>query len=415
MDKKPSVPLKNNPHRTALIRGYDIFGTPPQTEFDDLTALAAGSCNTPIAWMCLLDEDRHFIKSQYGSETGQLSLEQAFCTYALASERDFFEIPDLLQDTRFKAHPLVTGGPHLRAYAAVPLRSEDGIGFGTLCVMDKKPFSLSPHQIKALKALSRQLLYVLELRKKTNQLQTCQDKLRENALEMEDFTRTAAHDLRAPIRGIDSLIQFVERKNKALWDEKDRKCFELIHGNTLQLTQLISALVDFGNSGKVEGKPEEIDLNDLVETQFELLSREHPDPKPILKVGDTPPIVGYRTPLTLLFRNLIDNALRYRSSDRVPQINITVSGSDTAWIIEVRDNGIGIETEQLETIFKPFKRLHAQSEIAGSGLGLATCKKIVQNLNGTISVDSRLKSGTSFTICIPRQNLPPDTSLKQGF
>ena len=106
--------------------------------------------------------------------------------------------------------------------------------------------------------------------------------------------------------------------------------------------------------------------------------------------------------ISLIFKNLINNALKYQTSESIPEIEINCIEDKVDWIFEVKDNGIGIAEEYFETIFKPFKRLHLQSEFAGSGLGLAATKKLIQNLNGTIWVKSKEGIGTSFLFSLPK-------------
>jgi len=116
------------------------------------------------------------------------------------------------------------------------------------------------------------------------------------------------------------------------------------------------------------------------------------------------PTIHYsKLALHMIFYNLIDNSLKYRNQERVLELKISYKSDLFHYYFEVEDNGIGISAEYYDIIFKPFKRLHAKSEFVGSGLGLASVKKITQKLGGTISVKSTLGKGTKFTITIPKE------------
>ncbi len=133
-------------------------------DFDDLTLLASFVCNTPIALISLVDENRQWFKSRVGIDASETSRDIAFCSTAIL-QSDVFVVPDALKDERFRNNPLVLSDPHVRFYAGAPLINEDGYALGTLCVVDRAPRELAPDQREALKALSRLVLAQLEFRR----------------------------------------------------------------------------------------------------------------------------------------------------------------------------------------------------------------------------------------------------------
>lgn len=124
--------------------------------------------------------------------------------------------------------------------------------------------------------------------------------------------------------------------------------------------------------------------------------------KPILSVDKLPEVFTSKIAINMIFHNLIDNALKYQKTDNVAAITINCIEDSKFYVFEIIDNGIGIEEEYLELIFQPFKRLHTQAEFLGSGLGLASVKKMVESLGGLISVSSQLGVGSVFTFSIPK-------------
>jgi len=154
----------NEEARVIALDKYAILDTDPEQFFDDLTLLASHVCNTPIALISLVDEDRQWFKSRVGLDASETSRDIAFCSTAIL-QADVFVIPDALADERFRDNPLVVSDPHIRFYAGAPLINEDGYALGTLCVVDRAPRELAPEQKEALKALSRLVLAQLEFRR----------------------------------------------------------------------------------------------------------------------------------------------------------------------------------------------------------------------------------------------------------
>ena len=150
---------------------YRILDTAPEVEFDDLVALAAELCDTPIALISILDERRQWFKARVGLGVTETPIEQAFCRYAV-QQQEIMEVPDAAEDPRFRNNQLVLGEPHIRFYAGAPLRVSSGEALGTICVIDREPRELKPAQRDGLQALARQVSALLELRLKSYALES---------------------------------------------------------------------------------------------------------------------------------------------------------------------------------------------------------------------------------------------------
>ncbi len=159
--------------------------TPGESDFDDLTRLAADLCGAPIALVSLVDDRRQWFKSRVGLDATETPRAIAFCSHAL-ERPDLLIVPDATVDARFADNPLVTGDPNIRFYAGAPLRTEDGHALGTLCVIDRVPREFSPAQQEILRILGRQVMTQLELRRSLRELSAREQLLRAVAEQSTD-------------------------------------------------------------------------------------------------------------------------------------------------------------------------------------------------------------------------------------
>ncbi len=156
------IPVDEKERLAALAR-YDILDTLPEMDFDNLTRLASNICGTPIALVSLVDVNRQWFKSKLGIEVPETTRVVSFCAHAILG-RSLFEVPNALEDERFRDNPLVTGEPGIRFYAGVPLVTSDGHGLGTVCVISRTPHTMMPYQRDALMLLARQVMLLLDNR-----------------------------------------------------------------------------------------------------------------------------------------------------------------------------------------------------------------------------------------------------------
>ena len=161
--------ISNEEERLRALAEYRIIGTQPEQCYDDITKIASLTCGTPISLMSLVDTDKQWFKSMCGFETKETSRDGSYCSHAIASPEPLI-IEDALLDDRFKSNPLVVEEPKIRLYAGFPLQTPNDQRIGTLCVIDRKPGRLSGTQHQVMEALSRQVVTLLELRKRSIRL-----------------------------------------------------------------------------------------------------------------------------------------------------------------------------------------------------------------------------------------------------
>jgi len=172
--------------RLSELRSFDILDSAAEQAYDDVVSLAAFICDTPIALISLVDEDRQWFKARVGLNAMETPRGQAFCAHAITDPEHVMEVPNALDDRRFVDNPLVTGDPNIRFYAGAPLVTASGAALGTVCVIDRVPRTLSEAQSNALKALSRQVVQLLALRRANAELKMLSDARLKRQQELEE-------------------------------------------------------------------------------------------------------------------------------------------------------------------------------------------------------------------------------------
>ncbi|HJR57828.1 MAG TPA: ATP-binding protein [Vicinamibacterales bacterium] len=182
--------------RLETLKKYQILDTEPEIAFDDLALLASHICETPMAAISLVDEDRQWFKSRIGLPDPETARSIAFCSHAI-EQHGIFVVPDASKDARFRDNPQVTGDPHIRFYAGAPLFGREGHALGTLCVIDRRPRKLTAAQTRALGALRRQVEAQLELRRRLAELRAANENIQKLA-GMMPFCSTCEFTMTIP-------------------------------------------------------------------------------------------------------------------------------------------------------------------------------------------------------------------------
>ena len=387
--------------RLKLLESYSILDTLPETEYDNLTALASEICNMPISLVSLLDDKRQWFKSHFGVDATETPKEYAFCGHAINSSSDeVFMIEDARKDERFYDNPLVTNDPHVIFYAGVPLKNSEGLPIGTLCVIDNKPNKLSKSQINALTILSDQVMILLELRKNKIELEKANRELKENNIELERFAHVAAHDLKSPLNNISALAEYLDKDYGAKIDANGRTLIRLIKNSSETLKKLIVGLLEYSKSSQL-GKENDskIDLKVLRDDIAGLFSAEFKCN--IMLKSDLEYIIANKTAIEQILINLLANALKY-SDKELTEVELEIKKVMVGYQISVKDNGSGILKKDQEKIFQIFETLSHKDRLgrSGNGIGLATVKKVVGNLGGEIFVESEIGKGSKFVFTV---------------
>lgn len=218
--------------------------------------------------------------------------------------------------------------------------------------------------------------------------------------ELERFAYIASHDLQEPLRNIVSFAQLIQRRYMGQLDEDADVYINFLVDGANRMSQLISDLLEFSRVG-IKGRPfQETDCAQVLGMVLRNLDSTIRENGASVIVNDLPVVLADESQLLQLFQNLLANAIKFRSSEP-PMVNICCSQEKDYWLFAVSDNGIGIAPDSQERIFQVFQRLHTVDRYAGSGIGLAICKRIVERHNGRIWVTSEEGRGSTFFFTLP--------------
>lgn len=230
-------------------------------------------------------------------------------------------------------------------------------------------------------------------------IKSIQAQLKQKNEELEQFAYIAAHDMKEPLRGITTYLSILQKKYGDALDEKANTYINNAYNNATRMKNLITDILDFSKTGTIGEQP--IDLNNLLDS---IIDNYQSDDKVnvVISRSEMPTLKGDASSFVQLFTNLIENGIKYQPQGQIPEIKIEVTENERNWLFSVADNGIGIKPEHQDKVFEIFKRLHANSKYSGTGIGLATCKKIVAAYGGKIWFEPAEPNGTIFKFTMPK-------------
>lgn len=224
---------------------------------------------------------------------------------------------------------------------------------------------------------------------------------RSNA-ELEQFAYVISHDLREPLRAVHSYTELLEKRYLGQLDERADKYIRYIVSGAKRMGELISDLLNYSRLGKKEAPMQLTNMDELLKDVLENLRATIGSKQAQIQIEPLPVIPANPTRMKQLFQNLLSNAIKFNTQES-PHIIITAEKTDLGWQFQVSDNGIGIDPQHHERIFEIFQRLHNQDTYPGTGVGLALCKKIVEQWGGKIGVTSEPGKGSVFYFTIPEK------------
>ncbi|WP_244927504.1 GAF domain-containing sensor histidine kinase [Nocardioides sp. W7] len=389
-----SVPAATDDTRVAQIGRYRVVTRPPRGDLVALVDVAAQVADVPMATINLItDTEQHQIATA-GFEASVCAREDSMCNVVFQGGVPVI-VPDASRDDRFRDNPFVTGViGDVRFYATYPLATPEGTLIGTLCVFDTVPRTLTDKQKRALAHLADRVVDLLELELRTRELSSTVDDLRDTQSELERsnevlaaFAGQVSHDLRNPLAAVMMALAMIAEQT----EESGGSTFLMDRAlsGAERMQALIDDLLGFARlGGELSRAP--VDLGALVADVREDLAAALAGAT--VDVEELPVVVGDAVQLRAVVQNLVANAAKFTRPGEKARIEIGALRQGDRWRIQVCDHGRGIAPEQRDRVFQPLARV--DESVEGSGIGLATCRRIVEAHGGQIGLDASPDGGT---------------------
>ncbi len=294
----------------------------------------------------------------------------------------------------------------LAALAAACRRITEG-NFDEQIVPPKRPKDIRDMAID-VEDMRRRIVEELDVSRSARaQLDEQAVELRRSNTELEQFAYVASHDLQEPLRKVASFCQLLEKRYRDKLDDRGLEYIGFAVDGAKRMQVLINDLLTFSRAGRLNTMQTEVELDTALDAGLANLATaiEESEAEIVRPAQPLPRIIGDPMLLTMLWQNLIGNAVKFRHKDRPPRVVIEcrqgAGESDGEYVLSVSDNGIGIPEEFSDKVFVIFQRLHGREVYAGTGVGLALVKKIVEHHGGTIRIDASYTDGTRFIFTLP--------------
>ena len=235
------------------------------------------------------------------------------------------------------------------------------------------------------------------------------ERLQTTNAELQEFAYTASHDLSEPLRMVASYLGLLERRSAGALDEHGREYLHQALDGALRMRALIDDLLAYSRVANEEPRREQVDLQSVVADVLAVLGPAIDEANATMVVGELPTLEAEPLQLAQLLQNLIGNAVKFHAPDRAPVVRVTARRTVGACVMTVADEGIGIPAGDQERIFAMFTRLHGREQYAGTGIGLAICRRIAERHGGRIYVESEVGRGSAFHTLLPDAPSAPGT------
>lgn len=379
--------------RELVLEAYGVLSGPPRRELGALVDLAAQVAGVPYAAVNLFSSQFQHQVATSGFDGADSPREDSMCRLVVESEQAIM-IEDAAHDDRFADNPWTTGETAtVRYYGSHPLRTPAGLVIGTLCVFDNDTRRVTPEAARGLSQLADRVVDVLELELASRRLGEANDRLTAANERLEHFASQVSHDLKNPLTSVSLSLEALELD-----------VTEPYHLDTVararrgvdRMSGLITDLLAFASQGAAPGD-DPVDLR--VELGLALDDLAGRVSASSVAVGELPVVRGDAAQMRSVLMNLVDNAAKFTDGGSAPEIEVGSRMVAGLRRVEVRDRGRGVPPDQHERIFAPMARL--DKTVEGVGIGLTTCRRIVEAHGGTMGVAQREGGGSVFWFELP--------------
>jgi signal transduction histidine kinase len=384
--------------REDAVAGYDVLGRAPQRELQALVDIAAQVCAVPRAAINIITSTQQQQIATTGFAPSICAREDSMCA-AVLDHTDRVVVPDASLDARFHDNPFVTGVlGTVRFYASAPLTTPDGVIIGRLCVFDSAPRELVEAQEDALVAIAERVVDVLELRLRTRELEDSlaaltqvRDELHRSNEALSVFAGQVSHDLRTPLTAIMASTEMLGQRPAVAGDEWSERLVATAHRSATRMAGMIEQILSHAKVG-AELHRTDTDLRVVLASVLEDLAPTLEARSASVVAGELPTLPADEQQLYSVLLNLVSNAVKYARPGVAPVIEVSAERRGERWRCAVHDNGIGISAADRDRVFGLFNRV--ETSVEGSGIGLATARRIVEAHGGAIGVSSAEGPGT---------------------
>ena len=384
--------------REDAVAGYDVLGRAPQRELQALVDIAAQVCAVPRAAINIITSTQQQQIATTGFAPSICAREDSMCA-AVLDHTDRVVVPDASLDARFHDNPFVTGVlGTVRFYASAPLTTPDGVIIGRLCVFDSAPRELVEAQEDALVAIAERVVDVLELRLRTRELEDSlaaltqvRDELHRSNEALSVFAGQVSHDLRTPLTAIMASTEMLGQRPAVAGDEWSERLVTTAHRSATRMAGMIEQILSHAKVGAVLHRTD-TDLRLVLASVLEDLAPTLEARSARVVTGELPTLRADEQQLYSVLLNLVSNAVKYARPGVAPVIAVSAERMGERWRCAVHDNGIGISAADRDRVFGLFNRV--ETSVEGSGIGLATARRIIEAHGGAIGVSSAEGPGT---------------------
>ena len=300
------------------------------------------------------------------------------------------------------------GHPPITSFMGVPLKSGDRT-FGMIGLANKESgYDLANQQ--DIETLSLAFVEALNRKRADQEIRWLNRKLTRYSAklvavnkELEAFSYSVSHDLRAPLIAIDGFSRRLLENCSHTLDDKGKRFLNVIREETQRMGDLIDGLLTLSRLGRREIKPSVIDMKKLAKSVFEELKAIAPRRKVQLKIRTLSPAHGDNTMIRQVFANLLSNAIKFTGPEETSVVEIGSKVKEDENIYYVKDNGVGFDMRYVNKLFGVFERLHSAKDFEGTGVGLATVKRIIHRHGGRVWAEGKVNEGAMFYFTLPRK------------
>lgn len=400
------VQVSRDERSDQLIARLGVLDGPsPPRDLQALVDLVAQVTGTSKAAINLITSRHQHQVATHGFPPSVCRREDSMCA-AILNETASVVVPDALADARFRDNPFVSGAiGDVRFYASAPLITSDGVAVGRLCIFDTQPHQLTAEQESGLTVLADRVVDALELRLRGRELEdslaeltAVQEELRRSNGELAHFAAQVSHDLRSPLTAVLANAELLSQEP----DVADQPELRPLADGILSASRRMGRLIEEILAQAVYGGTSRRDpcrLGDVVDgvlTDLQpLLNTAGAD----VRVAPLPIVPGDPDQLYSVFLNLITNSVKYARPGHPPVVRISAEECLESWRVTVSDNGVGITSEERSRVFELYTR--GVSVVDGTGIGLATARRIVRAHGGDMGVAEQPPPGTSIWFDLP--------------